>query len=1094
MNKMNFKFILCFASMLLIFSSMAFGQQDTGQINGTVRDQNDAAIAGATVKVTNTSTNVQRSTTTNSDGYYVAIGLIPGSYEIEVSAQGFSTLKSSATVSIGGVTTSNVKLGIAATVNVVDVPGTGGIAEVNTSDQSQSTIVTPRMIEGLPTLDRNPYDLVTLSGNISTGGDLTARGAGVAINGQRAASTGILLDGAENAATFTQTISQSIPADAMSEFRVLTSTFSAEYGRASGGIVNVGTKSGGNKLTGSVFGYNRNSRLASAGFDSNARGFKKAVFNRNQFGGTVSGPIKKDKLFFFDSIELTRIRSTKTQVAWIPTTSFLSSAAANTQSFFSTYGTLAATPNGVVSADGRFRQVTYNAPTDAGGGTPTNDWNNVARVDWNLSDKTNMFFSYKAFSQKFLPGTGDNSPWAGYSFNTKAFNQNFQVSGTHTFTSNLLFDGKVTYRHAKSELALGAKSPNTPTLYWTDQTLPRLGGVCIAFPGYLPCFPGSGFPSPETEQLWDVKPNMTWIKGNHNVRFGGQYIHLKDDNLFGAYQNASEGLSVSSNAQAAANFLSGTLARFQVAVDPQGKFPGSTVTLPVKAPNFRRTNVYNEFALYAQDSWRVTPTFTVIAGLRYEYFGPQKSKEGQDANFYFGSGSNIFQRIRSGKADLASANGGLWKADKNNFGPRVGFAWDIFGDGKTSLRGGYGIGYERNFGNVTFNVIQNPPFYAVLSVPGVVTNDNFGPLAGSSGTATLPRSSLRAVDPDIQTAFAHQWGLTFERQVSRNTVARFEHSGSAGRKLYSIANINRLGTGTFYLGSAATTGCNGLASTDRLNCQYSNINFRGSDGTSNYYAFTPALESTDLFGTGMILTAKYTYAVNKDNLSSTFSESGNNFNLGYVDPFNPMLDYGYADVDQRHRFVGSLTYAIPFRSDNSIARHILSGWNYGATFAIASGTPFTIFDVNSCNVTTCWRILNGGQIQFNKANSVQSSAGPNLSDYIVLSNVPVPAGDILGNNEVGPIPSNMSRRNSFRAPGGWNADMSLYKDFSVTERYKLQFRVESTNVFNHANTFVDGANAFIFDGGSPDGLSNGGVIQTLKGGVRTVQISAKLFF
>src|SRR6185436_18617321 len=196
------------------------------------------------------------------------------------------------------------------------------------------------------------------------------------------------------------------------------------------------------------------------------------------------------------------------------------------------------------------------------------------------------------------------------------------------------------------------------------------------------------------------------------------------------------------NVQAFNNLVAGQLVKFQGAVDPQGGFPGDFVTTPLSPPAFSRSNVYNEWAAYVNDAWRIRPNLVLNLGLRYEYYGVQHNKNPElDSNFYFGSGSTLQERIRNGSVQIAqdSPVGGLWKKDKNNFAPRVGFAWDMFGDGRTSLRGGYGLAYERNFGNVTFNVIQNPPNYAVLSLFNNVdvtnlqiTTNNAGPLAGTT--------------------------------------------------------------------------------------------------------------------------------------------------------------------------------------------------------------------------------------------------------------------------------------------------------------------------------------------------------------------------
>ncbi len=1061
MKNLRIKFHLLALGFLLALSTFAYAQE-TGQINGTVKDQNDALVNGAAVKVRNVGTNAERNTTTNDSGYYAVTNLLPGQYEVTITATGFKAQKISSTVTVGGSTTQNASMTISGNDVTVDIVSTG-IAEVNTTDQVQSTIITGKQIASLPILNNNPYSLATLAPNVSTN-DPGGNGVGVAINGQRSASTSILLDGTENSNVFSATVGQSIPQDAVGEFRIVTNSFSAEYGRASGGIVSVSTRGGTNKFNLNAFAQNRNSALSSNGYDRNARLQERANYNRNQDGITVSGPIFKDKLFFLNSLQSTRVRSSATVLAWVPTQTLINSAAANTRAFFAAYGALKATPTGQVDANG-FQLVKYDAPINVGGGSPVNDINNVSRIDWTISDKTSFFGSWKYNRIDNLPGTATNSPYKGYDGSTKGRNNIFQGSFTHLFTSNLIFDAKVAYTRGANSVAL-SQSAATPTLYLFQSfgATNTVDGNPYALPGFAPFSPGGGLPIFGTQQILDAKPNLSWTTGSHSLRFGAQYVFIQDKERFGAYEGANYYLSSGASLTTAlANFAAGNAQLLNVAIDPQGKTPGGTINLPVKSPNFQRTNRFQEYAFYALDNWRLSSNLTLNLGLRYEYNGPQKSQEGLDSNFFLGSGSTIFEKIRNGGVKVASTVGGLWKPDRNNFGPRLGFAWDIFGDGKTSLRGGYGIGYERNFGNVTFNVIQNPPFYAVLSVPSPISVNNFGALSASSGTATLGRSSLRYVSEDIRNAYAHQWSLSVQREIARSTTVNIEYAGSAGRKGYTLENINRAGTGPRYLGSNTSTTCpTGLTSNNRLNCQFSNINTRGNNGFNNNNSLSVSLESNNLFGSGLSAIFRYTTAVNKDNLSSTFSSSGNNFNLGLLDPFNPSLDYGFSDYDTRHRFVSSLTYSIPTKFENGVAKAILGNWNLSSIVTIQSGSPFTIFDCTNASATTCIRLQNGSSLKFN-GSKVQ--AGANTFNFIDLSNVrPTSFSDVSGGTEVGPFPNDIQRRNSYRGPGQWNFDASIFKIFSLTERYKLQIRADAFNVFNHANLLINGSSADVTNG------------------------------
>lgn len=961
----------------------------------------------------------------------------------------------------------------------------------------------PRLIR--PTSKfQNPYDLVSLSGNISDAdpNGSTGRGVGASINGQRSSSTSILLDGVENVNTFVAGIGQQTPLDSVSEFRVITSNFSAENGRASGGIVNAVTKAGTNSFNGTVYEFNRNSKFATNNFDNNARGIPRAQFNRNQFGYAVGGPIVKNKLFFFNSTEWTRVRSQDTATAFIPTQAFINASNVNTRNYFAKFGALGSN----VRATGRtfgsdarvgggntplFQEVTFGIPADAGGGFPTNNYSTVTRIDYNLSDKTQIFGRYALENNRPFEGNYDVSPYQGFTVGTTGRNQNALVSLTQTISPSLISQTKVAYSRQTENNSVGA-DPNTPTL---SGNFGGPGGLSIYFPGFLSLSPGVGLPTSGTQHLAQLNEDVTYVVGNQNFRFGGQYVYIRDNKLFPAYQNASQNLGFNQTT-VINNLFNGTLVSFDGAINPQGRFPGQTVTTPVTAPNFARSNRYHEFALYANDSWRIKPRLTLNLGLRYEFYGVQRNVDPSiESNFFLGSGATLQEQVRSGSVQTSTQSGGLWNPDKNNFAPRLGIAYDVFGDGRTSVRGGYGIAYERNFGNVTFNVIQNPPNYAVLSIlPSdvggtlpIFTNSS-GPLGGSGITRTLGRVSLRAVDSNIKNAYAHFYSAAFEHQLFRNTVVSATYSGSAGRDLYSIANINRAGSGVRFLNSNATN-CPGLTATNRLNCQYGNINFRSNEGYSNYNGLTLALDSNDLFGLGLTVTNRYTFSKSEDNLSSTFSDGyQGNFALGFIDPFNPSLDYGPSDFDIRHRLVSSFILDAPFAKniENGFLKSALGGIQFTGQVNVQSGRPFTIYDCTNASATTCVRFTPTGPINFTAPDRLVPTGDPNSNIYIDLRNQTASTfSDVSGGTEVGPFPSNMLPRNSFRGPGSWNVNLGLYKTIGFTERFRLQLRGEAFNVFNHTNLSVDT--------GSLD-FSSSPYVTASRSGRRNLQFAAKFYF
>ncbi|MBA3322791.1 MAG: TonB-dependent receptor [Pyrinomonadaceae bacterium] len=1122
--------LMTISLVVCAFSSVALAQTETGQITGKVTDQNGALVVGAATTIKSVDTGAERTTTTDEEGVYTVTNLQPGLYEVTVQAANFAKSTQRVQVTVGSKLTVETALSVTEltgeTINVVANTG----VEVNTQNQELSNVVSGTQIRELPTITRNPYNLVQLSGNATTedpstsqndtGGTSTFRGAGASLNGQRAASTNILLDGADNNNSYTATIGQSIPLDSVQEFRVITSNFSAEYGRASGGIVNVATRGGSNDFNGTAYAFNRLSRLASNGFANNATNVPRGVFTRNQFGYSAGGRIIRDKLFFFNSTEWTRVRSQGDLLAFVPTQQLINLSAPATRDFFGAY-TLAARATGRVRTAGElgingvpantpaFQEVAFSVPTDLGGGFPQNDVSTVTRIDWNVNDRTQVYGRYAFQDNLTLPGTGANSPYQGFNTGTTAYNQNFLVSLTRTVTPNLISASKFAFNRVNTGNPL-AEQPPGPTLYINPNTPVNIDEntpVNIGFPGYLPFNPGQAIPAGGPINQLQLYQDFNYQAGNHQFRFGGQFINIQQNRTFGAFLNSVQTLG-NNTEEALNNLVLGQLVQFQGAVDPQGGFPGDFVTTPLGPPNFSRSNVYNEWAAYFNDSWRVRPNVTLNLGLRYEYYGVQRNKNRDlDSNFYFGSGSTLQERIRNGSVQLAedSPVGGLWRPDKNNFAPRVGFAWDVTGDGKTSLRGGYGVSYERNFGNVTFNVIQNPPGYAVVSlnagveVPSLsISRNNAGPLAGSGTTIRLPVVSLRHVREDIRNAYAHFWSGAFERELGRGTVASVEYSGSAGRSLYSLENINRRGTGPVYLGSNTETPTG--VSTTRLIGDYSNINTRANNGYSNYHALVFGLESNNFRDRGLQFTARYTLSSAKDNLSSTFSDSFANANLGLLDPFDPQLDYGFADFDARHRFVSSFNYEIPYFNsvDSSLVRNLLGGFSLTGIFTARTGNPFTVFDCTTGRDGACHRYIpSGGTVNFNGSGN-PASVGANSFSYLQLppgvhySNPD--AGLVTGS--VGPFPAEMTRRNAFRGPGFWNMDMGLYKRIRFSEKYSLQLRLETFNVFNHSNLFIAPGSLDISGFGSDASFipAQRGVFPSGNLERRNVQLAAKFIF
>jgi len=1188
----------------LTFSVAAFGQAEAGSITGTVRDASGAVVIGAAVKVTSTTTGAERTATTGTVGQYNIPGLQPGMYDVSVSNSGFSPYKTRAEVTVGGSTTVDAQLTVGNQAVTVEVVGAGA-AQVNTQTQELSQLIDTQQVAHLPSLTRNAYDFVAISGNVSNGDstsngattsmggggqELSQRGVGFAINGQRESGTEILLDGAENIAVFGVGIGNNIPIDGVQEYSIVTNNFSAEYGRASGGVVNVTTKTGTNNWHGSAWEFNRLSAYTANTYNNAANDLPKGSYTRNQFGFQVGGPIIKNKLFISESTEWTRVRSASVQTEEIFDPSFISLLPANAQAYFNAFGTTTVPSAGVASNWGQWvaggssgcffggsagacvnpllngttvipnstpvmDTVNFKAPFNAGGGPPGNIYTLVGRLDYNLNEKTQMFFRAARENDNLVPGTNSYSAYPQYDTGTLNTDQSYLYSITHSFNSYLLNNTKLSYTRFNDATAFNKQYTSVPNLMFVAPADPVTSGL-IQMPGLEnSSAPGlGGLPVGGPQNTIQVENDLSWTKGRHNMRFGGQFTYIQLNYAYGAYAQAVEALGGSATASMldlinnggnpGGSQLGG--AGFAGRVGPNvlpcpvnqwGEFIGSTVapgtptygfqgtnacptssivTPPLSAASYARSYRYKDWAVYAQDSFRIRPRLTLNYGLRWEHFGVQHNNDQNlDSNFYFGSGSTLFQQVANGNVFLTqkSPTGQFWKPRWGTFAPRVGFAYDIFGDGKSSLRGGFGVSYERNFGNVTYNSSFNPPASAVLTTTcptaiatcnTLVTNSSLGPLAlPSTPPSALPPAELRFVDNNIQTAQTQFWSLALQRQLARNTMVELGYSGAHGVHLYDLNNVNNVGMAQAFMGAPLNTApdpvtgatcpwtnfaTGGAECLTRPNPQYTNINERGSGGTSAYEALNVKFQTQNLHNTGLALVANYTWSHSLDDISSTFSDSiqggsGTGYgSLGYTSIIDPKLDWGNSDYDVRNRFVVSPIWELPwYKSESGALGKAVGGWSLAGIFTARSGIPFSFFDLdNEEFYYTLPRLTPATPITDYHVSSSPQQIGSNAFS---LYTMPLPASfaplnPTTGISDYGPFPAGMTHRNAFRGPGAWNFDMDVEKYFKLTERFGLTFRAEGFNILNHHNMYTQ--TTFLFYGAP---TTTPFVVEGLKGGL-----------
>lgn len=1155
--------VLVFAALFAVSfaATQAAAQTQFATMSGRVIDSTNAVVPGAKVSATNVGTNQRYEAESNDEGLYIIANIPSGTYEVVVEKAGFRKLTQRVTLGIAERRDLDFTMQVGQVTEVVTV--SESIQAINTTSGELSREITSKDLETLPLLTRDPYALVGLAaGAVDTGsisGD--TRGLGVAIAGARTSSLNFMLDGGENNDTFVAGVGQTVPLDAVEEFKVQSNSTTAEFGRNAVNV-NVRTKSGTNTFHGSAYEYYRGAGLSASTFDDNANGIPKSNFVRNQFGGSLGGPIIKDKFFFFGSLEGVRVRSSFSQRYFVPTAAFVANASADTNAFLNAFGGVPASncsdqaitaQNLVVDIEGfptytgnelrnsvtgaiipaatqLLCRTTLRRPADSGGGSPQNTWLATGRMDYQFGQATRLFGRYAYAQNKYLPGTVSFSPYAGFTTGQDNRNQNLNLTLTHSFSPTMFSENRVIYNRIFSLQPLG-EAPATTACWQYDyfSQTSSFGGDIVVFPGYVPdvcAFAGIPFGGPQN--IYQTYSGWTWSRGKHTVKWGGQFLHMRDNRTFGAYENAYfdtfdfQGM------------LDGRVDFIFAAIDPRGKVPGevysTAVDGPFQFPSFTRHYHYNELAFYVEDSWKVTPKLTFTGGLRWEYFGVHHSPGNErflDANLYLDAVGGVPPIVTTSKSVYESVRDArfrrtnqFYRPDYNNFGPRLGLAYDIFGDGKTVFRAGYGVHFDRNFGNAVFNAIQNPPNYAVISlVTALPIRPNQFDTLGAGGASLTISSSARMLDNDLTTAYSAQWNATLEHDVmGKGIIASLSYIGANGYKLYSLNNLNQRGS-CLLLPAFPCNPAGGNSS--RLNqTGLTGMNRRGNEGLSRYHGMTFEVRAPRVANTGLSLSGNYAWAHSVDNSSSFFGDSSFEgfFGFGFRDAYNPALDRASSSNDIRHRGSIAGRWELPWYKDQQgAAGQIVGGWTISTIFAAQTGGAFTVYEnsagqCNNSGTNFCHPVLVGsvpGMTDTPVAGAPNTFTLYNISStfqtqnqYCQLNTLSTPLGTFGGGTNVTACTAALinlyadrtSPRNLFRTPGIWNVDLAVLKDFRMPwESHKLQFRAEFFNVFNHSNLYaVAGTNVFSGPGSEVSakrGLPNGGSPER-----RNIQIALRYTF
>ena len=1013
---------------VLAFACPASAQITSATISGTIKDQTGAVLPGVDVLVTNADTGLKRSSVTDANGYFTIPGLPPGPYETRASLQGFGTAVERVTLVVAQEAGLTLTLRVGTTEESITVTAIAPL--VDTRSAALSAVVTEETISELPLNGRNYIDLALLQPGVASFSekDSTAssnRGTKLNINGMSFRSNSYLLDGANMrgyAGTATVSAAETtLGVETIQEFRVVTNSFSADYGRAMGGVISLVTKSGTNSVHGSGFEFFRDSRMDARNFFD--RGSDPPPFQRNQFGTSAGGPIRKNRLFFFGGVERLQEDLGVTTPTFVPNAAARSGALFPINPLMAPYLALYPAPNGAnVGVDTGIGIFSYEY------NQPTRENFYQGRVDYTLSGKDSIFarHTYDGADQTVTAGFPD------FATNSVSRNQFFTAEHRRTFTSALLNTAR--FSHSRLRFEQLPAFPSLPSLaFIAGQN--EIGVINV---GGLSTIGGTTTnPSSNNSFYWTFSDDVTYVKGAHLLKGGALIEHLRTNkltatNIRGNYTFAN-----------VRSFLAGTPTRFV------GVPPGAQL---------ERVRPNTLFGFYVQDDLRASERLTLNLGLRYEFYTLPSEKNGLDTSL-----RNL--------TDTSFTVGQLFAKNPSlrNWAPRLGFAWDVNGDGRTALRGGAGMYHDTDgpfnsaFGIAAFS----PPFAATATI----NNPTFPrPASLSAGAA-----SARTIDYHIKQPYGVTYNVSLQRELAGAITASIGYAGSRAYNLMSAIEANPLvpqilADGTKFFPAGAP----------RRNPAFGPVDYRTNGGHSDYNSLQFSAQKR--FSQRYQMQAAYTLGKTMDNLQAQLNADVNNSSVYPQDPYDRDLDWARADFDARHVFSANFVWDLP-----GIDNHpVLGGWQFNGILTARSGVPFT----PALGATNWSRSGNtSGEDRPNLKPGVkpQDLILGGADRYFDTSGFVLPAQGFFGN----------AGRNSLTGPGYTMTNVSLVKNTKLGMLGSdggMQFRFEVFNVLNHANFATPDRVVFAAAAANEAPLATAGRITRTITSARQLQFGVKLLF